>query len=529
MAEPDDPTPADRADPVDAVDAVDAVDVDAVVGSLGVGPAARVVVERTWYDTFDWRVHGAGAVLEHERGEGGSWLRWLPLGADAPDVQLQHDEPPRWAADLPAGALRDRLVDVVDVRALLPLATARVVARRHRHVDGEDKTVARLLVEDAEVVAVGDAPLDAPLPLGTVLRVEPLRGYTKQAHRLADALAHRGLEPSAADALARRAFTAIGRRPGDRTSKLKLTLERGQRADVATAHVLRTLLDAVEVNRPGTIADVDPEFLHDLRVAVRRSRSVLGRAEGVIPEPVRERARAELGDVQRLTGDTRDLDVALLDFDELAAALPADVRPDLEPLREFLKRAQRAAQAQLADALVDEHWTPFATWWRDTLGAIPGPDAPDGGAEPVEAFAAEHIAKAHKKVIRMGRAIDADSPAEDLHELRKKAKVLRYLLEVYGSLFPAGEVKPLVTALKDLQDNLGEHQDRAVQAESLVERAREVQAAGTAPADTFLAIGRLVEHLHEAQEAARAEFADRFAAFDVPEVRRRVRALGEKT
>jgi CHAD domain-containing protein len=499
--------------------------VDDVVAALGVGPPERATVERTWYDTFDWRVHAAGAVLEHERSANGSWLRWIPHGADAPDVQLQHDTPPRWAADLPAGALRDRLVDTVDVRALLPLATARVATRRHRHVDDEDKTVARLLVEDAELVAHGDEPLEEPVALGAVLRVEPLRGYSKQAHRLAAALAAHGLHATTADTLARNAVTAIGRRPGDRSSKLRLALRRGDRADAATATVLRTLLDAIEVNRPGTIADIDPEFLHDLRVAVRRSRSVLAQAEGVLPEPVRERARRELGDVQRLTGATRDLDVALLDFDGLAASVAAEIRPDLEPLRAHLKLAQRRVQAELAAALVDEHWLPFATWWRTTLDAVPLPDAPDGGAEPVEDLAGRRIAKAHRKVIRMGRAIDASSPAEDLHDLRKKAKVLRYLLECYGSLFPSAELKPLVAALKDLQDNLGEHQDRAVQAESLVERARELQAAGGAPADTFLAIGRLVEHLHEAQEAARAEFASRFAEFDTPAVRARVRTL----
>jgi CHAD domain-containing protein len=514
MADPDAPPPAPGPSTVDAV-----------VTALGVGDPERATVERTWYDTFDWRVHGAGAVLEHERGANGSWLRWIPLGADSPDVQLQHEPPPRWAADLPAGALRDRLVDVVDMRALLPLATARVAVRRHRHVDDEEKTVARLLVEDAELVAHADEPLERPVALGTVLRVEPLRGYTRQAQRLAEALGQHGLEASAADALGLQAVAAIGRRPGDRSSKLRLALRRGERADVATATILRTLLDAIEVNRSGTIADVDSEFLHDLRVAVRRSRSVLAQAEGVLPEPVRERARRELGEVQRLTGDTRDLDVALLDFDALTAPLPSEVRPDLEPLRTHLKLAQRRAQRALADALVDEHWLPFATWWRTTLEAVPSPDAPPGGAEPVEDLAGRRIAKAHRKVIRMGRAIDASSPAEDLHDLRKKAKVLRYLLECYGSLFPAAELKPLVTALKDLQDNLGEHQDRAVQAESLVERARELQAAGGAPADTFLAIGRLVEHLHEAQEAARAEFAARFADFDTSTVRARVRAL----
>ena len=44
--------------------------------------------------------------------------------------------------------------------------------------------------------------------------------------------------------------------------------------------VLANLDEAIEANRQGTIDDIDPEFLHDLRVAVRRSRSILrhGRA-----------------------------------------------------------------------------------------------------------------------------------------------------------------------------------------------------------------------------------------------------------
>ena len=57
-------------------------------------------------------------------------------------------------------------------------------------------------------------------------------------------------------------------------------------------------------------------------------------------------------------------------------------------------------------------------------------------------------------MVRDGRAIDDESPPESLHDLRKRGKELRYLLELFGSLFPPSVVKPMVSALKGLQDVL---------------------------------------------------------------------------
>ena len=49
------------------------------------------------------------------------------------------------------------------------------------------------------------------------------------------------------------------------------------------ATVLTALLDTLEANVPGTMRDIDTEFLHDLRIAVRRTRSALKLAGDVLP------------------------------------------------------------------------------------------------------------------------------------------------------------------------------------------------------------------------------------------------------
>ena len=104
------------------------------------------------------------------------------------------------------------------------------------------------------------------------------------------------------------------------------------------------------------------------------------------------------------------------------------------------------------------------------------------------------------------------SPAEALHDLRKRGKELRYLLELFGSPFPNSVVKPMISTLKDLQEVLGRFQDRAVQIELLHEVRDELAGEAGGPA-ALMALGPALDALVADQQAARDEFAERFAAF----------------
>jgi len=71
------------------------------------------------------------------------------------------------------------------------------------------------------------------------------------------------------------ALRAVGRRPGDYSNKVDAEITAGMPASAAAAAILLRLLDTIEANVDGTLKDIDTEFLHDLRVSVRRSRSAL--------------------------------------------------------------------------------------------------------------------------------------------------------------------------------------------------------------------------------------------------------------
>ena len=92
----------------------------------------------------------------------------------------------------------------------------------------------------------------------------------------------------------------------------------------------------MEANRQGTIDDVDSEFLHDLRVAVRRSRSVLSHGKRVLPAHGRDHFRAEFRWLGEVTGPVRDLDVYLIEWPDYVATLDSDSAAALEPVADHI-------------------------------------------------------------------------------------------------------------------------------------------------------------------------------------------------
>jgi CHAD domain-containing protein len=131
----------------------------------------------------------------------------------------------------------------------------------------------------------------------------------------------------------------------------------------------------------------------------------------------------------------------------------------------------------------------------------------------------ERIWRVYRRALKEGGAIGPETPAEDLHELRKTCKKLRYLMEFFQSLYPAEEIKLLIKALKVLQENLGEFQDLEVQGSQLKCFSQQMMEESRVSAATLLAMGMLVADLMKRQHQAREGFATRFKAFTEPSTR----------
>ena len=500
------------------------------------GAAGRGPRRRTWLDTFDWRLHNAGLVLAHEQTRRTSRLiltgpDGLPL-AEQPTAGWQSRRP-SMSADLPDGGVRDAFEPVVSPRALLPIAKAVTTRTAFRLLNADGKTVARLQLDRTTVTATAAAASGAqPRAADTTvaaqlqprLSIDEVRGYPGQARRAASLIANVASASPASASVFTAALAALGRHPGDYSGKVDVQISAEMPAAKAVATVLLTLLDTLDRNVPGVLRDIDTEFLHDLRVAVRRTRSALKLLGDVLPADLTSHYRGEFKWLGDLTTPVRDLDVHLLGFGDLAASLVAARPADLEPFREFLVRRRAREFRILSAGLRSARFRALSFDWRKALEearVAPGRRRKQTAA----ALAADRTARAFRQVTRRGTAIGAQSPPESLHDLRKRCKELRYLLEFFASLDEPTAYRKVAGELKKLQDCLGEFQDSQVQREEISALAEQMLADRAAPAATLLAMGEIAARLAVSQQQARDDFGRRFASFAGAEGQQRFRAL----
>ena len=468
----------------------------------------------TYFDSFDWRLYRQNTTLELAAENDRKVLTYRSLSGE-PLASLDDSKPPGFSWDLPAGQLRQQLEPLLKMRRLLPLVTVHKRQQRLVLLNDADKTVLRLQLF-FDCLAAG--PQDVKRKMKPHLQIMPVRGYHAAAQRLAARLeADQRLRPSAKDPLAE-ALATIGRLPADYSSKLNIQLKQSQSSKQALTTILLQLLDTLRVNLEGTCADFDSEFLHDFRVAIRRTRSALSQLKGILPTEAVAPFREDFSWLGTITGPTRDLDVYLLKFDAYRRRLPPHLHKDLDPFHHFLLERQKREQQTLAAELNGPRFTGLLDSWQLLLERQRRADTALPAAQlPAKEVAGQRIWKLYKRILKEGKAIQADSPPEDLHELRKTCKKLRYLLEFFQSLYPKSAIKSLVKALKMLQDNLGDFQDYQVQGEAVLSFGLEMAENNRATPATLLAMGTLAGSLLHQQQQTRKEFHQRFKIFCQPE------------
>lgn len=224
------------------------------------------------------------------------------------------------------------------------------------------------------------------------------------------------------------------------------------RADKRLLGLLPHQYRMVRVLEPGVIAGFDPEFLHQYRVNLRRSRAIGESVRAIIRVPGLGKVLKRLKHRARATSDLRDLDVFLETLDQQPASLSEQAR---KRLQDWLAHQAREHHVALCHAMAQPGYArDMARWrqflsdkgFRQALGAVT--------PEQVEAVLAERIVQHDADLA----ALADDSPDSSLHELRKTVKRIRYLAE----LDPRRH-RPFLAGLKQRQTLLGDFQDLCAQ------------------------------------------------------------------
>lgn len=302
----------------------------------------------------------------------------------------------------------------------------------------------------------------------------PRAEILRLAHGLADefGLVWDGVQPLVTLGQSLGLAPARPRRASDFTYALPEALASGP-AIMAFAPMLRHCLQHFDGNIAAVRQARDSEGVHQMRVALRRLRSLLDLFAPLLPEALLADILPELRWLNGPLGRRRDLDVfAEETLQPLSAALP-DARA-LRHVDLVLTTRREAAQKALLSLL---HSARFAQL-RLSLDLLACTDAAALletlspaqrllAEQPAPAYAAGLLQHRRRRLRKLGRRLP-DLSVPDLHRLRIRAKKLRYAVEFFRPLFGRKAAKQQVLALARLQDCLGALNDAAVGA-ALVE------------------------------------------------------------
>jgi len=233
-------------------------------------------------------------------------------------------------------------------------------------------------------------------------------------------------------------------------------LRPGARAGTAFTANLAAAVAQIQANTPGVAGGCDAEYLHQLRVGIRRLRSTLRVFRSLLKRKQAARFDRRLREALSGMGAARDWDVF-----EAAFGSPALQRHARRHAQAARRRARATARSPQFRYLSDE----VLAWarggpWRES-------------AQPREAlldFAQRALEQKRERLIESAEGIDWRDAARR-HRVRIRVKRLRYGCECFAAAWNEEQVQPLLGRLRRLQEILGELNDIDVQRQLLQDLA----------------------------------------------------------
>lgn len=464
-----------------------------------------------YYDTFDWRLYKKGYHLyltdQH--------LSLFNFKRNYIEIEEDLVTSVSKTLMLPAGSIQKQLIPLLDVRALILVATFKKISYSFRILNKDKKTIAYLKINQNKI-----KDGNRFIALDPCLEIRPLRGYTQSVSTIRKKISFYDLKVYHND-LIRMGLQVLGRIPADYSSKINIPLKPQLPAGQALRKIYRYLLQIMKKNENGIINDIDIEFLHDFRVSARRTRSALGQTQNILDEDIVQKATKDFNYLGQSTNRLRDIDVYLLKEDQYKEMLSENRRDYLNPFFEDLKHQRKIENALVIKILKSVRYKRIINEWEFYLNArINAKNLTATEKKPIIIVARKVICERNQKVLEFGKNIVITSSDELLHQLRIAGKKLRYLLEFFNSLFPQTEMQILIKKLKQLQDNLGDYHDLAVHQEMLKKFEEQLTIKESGEKETILTLGILIRKLNEKQELVKKDFFETFRIYSAPEIQK---------
>ncbi|MDX8480673.1 CYTH and CHAD domain-containing protein [Mesorhizobium sp. VK24D] len=430
------------------------------------GPTTKTL-RSIYLDTPEHALKKAGIALRLRR-DGRRWVQTVKTRAElhgglSQVGEVENPAPGGRACPeaIPDASVRDEVLQCVNGAPLQPVCET-VMKRSASELSLEDGTRAELAVDVGQILAGGRS---ADL---REVEIELLEGSPAGLFEIAHVLfSDGGLRFSRLSKAARGYLLAEEGRidpPLAPRNAEDIAIDTDEIAEHAARDILRECLDQIATNVVVVRKLDDSEGPHQLRIGLRRLRSVFSVYAPVLESPEMGRLNDEARWLGQEVGKLRDLDVVANDIVQREAGTHPD-EPGLAALSNSLSQQAKEVRRHLRELLVGTRVQAFLidlTQFVETRGWLVPQDfgQTERLAEPVAKLAGQALGKRWKRVRKRARGIET-LDTEQRHKLRKQLKKLRYAAEFFSSLYPTKRVDPFLKRLKKLQTVLGDLNDAA--------------------------------------------------------------------
>lgn len=426
----------------------------------------------TYYDTPDHRLRDHGFAVRL-RQIGGKWLQTVKTEGR---VIAGLHERPEWETETAPNTfdfsrmqdanLKSQLEKILDGESLQAVFTTEFT-RLSRELQFGDGTQCEFSLDRGKIIA-GTYAIDI-----SELELEILNGDVQRLFEFAQRLLLEVPVTLAHESKAARGFAlALGVQPKP-IKATQAVLDKQMNAQQGFVAIASACVQQLTANETGCVLGEDAEFLHQMRVAIRRLRTAIRLFADFLDSEKILVIVDELRWLGGQLGGTRDLDVFLEEtLPPIFSAWPN--RDDLAALsaKAFEQRAMAAAMSKAAiqSARYQRLLLDLGAW----LIAIA--KTSDGESIKLVAFARDALKRHRKQLIRRAEHL-LELSAEERHRVRISGKRLRYAAEFFAPLFPAKKSKPYIQELAHLQSILGVLNDVATTKTILARIADETNGA----------------------------------------------------
>jgi adenylate cyclase len=464
------------------------------------GRPSRKRLVNLYFDTPALDLHSRGIALRLRK-QGHQWLQTVKC---AGTVSGGLSERPEWEQPCVDGRFDFGAIDDENVRRVLERALRRGQLARVFETEFERRTW-RIQTHPGEALLLmadhGSVKANARIETISEIELELAGGSAASLFDIARTLAaDLTLKPEILSK-AERGYRLVRDSAPQPVHADPSRISAGATPLEAFRSVALSCLAHLQANETGAMHTSDPEFFHQMRVALRRLRSAMRLFRPVLPPEVYAALTPRLRALTNSLGPARDWDVTIDDVLLPAQrALGADSRLDalVRAAQSQREEARRRARHSLASP-------EYGRLMLDLVAEVHGVDQAASGERPADLlrFARKRLRKLRQSTGELaGVASTREVPA--LHALRVGIKRLRYAQEFFAPLHPAKRVKEDVGRLAKLQTKLGFINDLALAGRLL---------SGLVDSDASLGEGMaLVGEWYKPRfEAARRRMAPRIA------------------